>query len=168
MAFTWVELVRVIHVLAAVVWVGGAVFGLVMVAPNVKAAGEAGQRFMQTVMRRGGFGRLMGPAGATTIVAGVILYWQNGLWREPFATPAASALTIAGGLAIVAFAAGLGYGMPMQKRMAAMGKAVGPGGATPEQSAAMARLGGRLAKFGAMFVWTLVLVLVLMVGRNLF
>lgn len=167
MAFTWVELVRVIHVLAAVVWVGGGVFALLIVGPSVRAAGEAGQKFMAAVAKRGGPARLMGPAGITTILSGILVYWQYEYWQEPFLDAPRSVLTVGALLGFLVLAVGMSVGMPMQRRMQALAAQVGPGGPTPEQKANLDRHGARLSRFGIASTWLLVVALVLMAGRNL-
>lgn len=167
-AFDGVEFVRVLHVLGAVLWAGGAVFSLLFVGPAVRAAGEAGQKFMQAVQRRGGPARIMGPVSGVTILTGLILYGQRGYWKDPWASGPTAALTAGSVLGLAVFVAGLAYGLPLQKRMARLASHVGSTGPTPEQGAAMARLGKRLMTFGTTTTWLLVLALVLMVGRNLF
>lgn len=127
MAFSWIELARVVHVLAAVVWVGGAIFGAVIVGPAVKAAGEAGRRFMEVVGRRGGPARLLGPASLVAVATGALVYWQDGYWREPFSTVSTAAVTIGGALGILVVVLGYTVGLPMQKKMAAVAAQIGPG-----------------------------------------
>ena len=166
MSITVDETLRILHVLGAVVWAGGAMFALVILGPGVRAAGEAGQRFMKALGERGGPARLMGPAGIVTVLTGIGLYWQREWWREPFIDPVRTVLSVAAILGILVFTVGMAVGMPMQKRMARVAKSIGPGGPTPEQQSELKRLGQRVGVFGTTFSWLLVVVLVLMVGRN--
>ena len=164
---SWVEFVRVLHILGAVVWAGGAIFSLAVLGPGVKAAGDTGMKFMGIMMKRGGPARVMGPASIVTVLAGIIVYWQYDYHLDPFGTLSRAAVTIGGALGIVILVAGLAYGMPNQKKMQKIASEIGPGGPTPEQQAALAKLGPRMAKFGTVFTWLVIVVLVLMVGRNL-
>jgi len=168
MAFDWVELVRLIHVLAAALWFGGGLLGILIVGPSVAAAGEAGKAFMAAVMKRGGFAKVMGPASQLTVLAGLVLYWQRGYHHAPFATTSVSLVTIGGILGVVVLVLGLAWGLPLQKRMAAVGKQVGPGGPTPEQAKEMAAMGKTLTRMGHVTMGLVALTMVLMVGRNVF
>lgn len=167
MAFDWVDLVRVLHVLAAAIWVGGAVLGTIIIGPAVKAAGKAGQEFMKIIGQRGGFAKLMGPAGVLTILSGLVVYWQRDYWGGPFANGPAIVLSVSAILGLAAFVAGFAVGLPLQKKMGAMAAQIGPGGPSPQQQAAMESLGKKFTAFGHTITATLVVVLLLMAGRGL-
>jgi uncharacterized membrane protein len=167
MAFDWVELLRVLHILTAILWVGGAVFALIFIGPAVRAAGKSGQEFMAVVGRRGGPARVMGPISGITILTGILLYWQRGYYHHPFATGPVAALSLGALLGLVVFILGMGIGLPIQRRMARMAKGFGPTGPTSDQQATMARMGARAQALGKNVTWLLVATVVLMVGRNL-
>jgi uncharacterized membrane protein len=168
MAFDWVELVRLIHILAAAVWFGGGMLGILIIGPSVAAAGEAGKAFMGVVMKRGGFAKIMGPASNLTVLAGLALYWQRGYHHAPFATASVSLVTIGGLIGVLVLAMGYLWGLPLQKKMAAIGKQVGPGGPTTEQAKQMAAMGATLTRMGHVTMGLVALTMVLMVGRNVF
>jgi uncharacterized membrane protein len=168
MAFAWVELVRVIHVLGAVLWAGGALFSLLFIGPAVRAAGETGQKFMQVVQRGGGPAKIMGPVSGVTVLTGFLLYWKRGYDRDPFGSSSTTILTLGALLGTAVFLVGMLYALPMQRRMAAKAKAFGATGPTPEQAAEMGRMGKRMMALGTAVTWLLLLTLVLMVGRNVF
>src|SRR5688572_26877755 len=96
MEFNWVELVRLVHVVAAAIWFGGGLLGILIIGPSVQAAGEAGKAFMATVMRRGGFAKVMGPASILTVLVGLVLYWKAGYHEVPFGSISATLVTIGG------------------------------------------------------------------------
>jgi uncharacterized membrane protein len=69
-----ITLLRLIHIVAAVVWVGGGIFFLAVVAPAAQAAGPEGGKFMQMVARQGRLGKLMAAVSGLTFLSGLILY----------------------------------------------------------------------------------------------
>lgn len=164
MAVTVNEVVRLVHVLSAVLWFGGMVFGIAVVGPSVKAAGDAGKAFMGAVMRRGGFGRYMGPLGILTLLSGLALYWGRSYLDAPFANGPTIAVTLGAILALVGVGASYAINLPLQRRM----KELSGGAPTPAQAHEMATLGGRMAKAGIVMVTLMSIVIFLMVGRNLF
>jgi len=103
MAFEWFLLVRAIHILGAIVWVGSMVLIGAVIMPAVKAA-RLEEAFLVAILRRGGFGRLFHVVGPITVAAGALLYWHQGFLDHPFADAATTDLTIAGIFGLVAVA----------------------------------------------------------------
>lgn len=161
----WLELLRLVHVVAAALWAGAAIFGFTMLMPAVKAAGPTGRTFMQTVERRGGFGRYMMPLALTTIVSGAWLYWERGLHEVPFATISTTMVTLGGIAGTLVLVLALAYSLPQQRRMKALGATIGPDGPAPDQQRTMEAIGASLAKAGLVGTILLGLAMVLMVGR---
>jgi hypothetical protein len=71
-------LLRIIHIVAGVFWVGGTLIMTLFVAPTVAATGEAGQRFVGHLMNSLKFSNRMAMASGLTILAGFILYFRGG------------------------------------------------------------------------------------------
>lgn len=168
MGFDWVELVRLVHVVAAAIWFGGGMLGILIIGPAVNAAGDAGKAFMGAVMKRGGFAKIMGPASGLTVLAGLVVYWQRGYHNDPFGTIPASLVTVGGIIGVFVLLMGYAWGMPLQKKMAAMGKEIGAGPPTPEQARKMAAMGATMQRMGHATMGLVGLTMVLMVGRNVF
>src|SRR5262245_57978450 len=114
-------LLRIIHIVAGVFWVGGTLFVAFFVGPTVGATGEAGQKFVAHMTNNLRFNNRMAAAAGSTILAGLILYgldaragatWQ----RSAFAT----GLNIGAGFAIIGFIFGILVGRTTQ-RMAQLG-----------------------------------------------
>ena len=68
-------LLRIIHILAGIFWVGGALTMAFFVAPTVGATAEAGQKFVSHLMGNLKFSSRISAAAGLTILAGFILYW---------------------------------------------------------------------------------------------
>lgn len=71
--FIW--LLRIVHILAGIFWVGGALMMAFFIGPTVGATAEAGQKFVSHLMGNLKFSSRLAAAGGLTILAGFILYW---------------------------------------------------------------------------------------------
>jgi len=63
---------RLVHIVAGVVWVGSAVFAALFVLPTARVLGAEGGRFVARLMPRSG--PVLGGAMLLTIVSGFIMY----------------------------------------------------------------------------------------------
>ena len=70
-------LLRIIHIVAGVVWVGGTLIMTFFIAPAAGATADAGQKFMRQLMFAMKFGQKMAAAAGLTILAGGLLYWND-------------------------------------------------------------------------------------------
>lgn len=66
---------RIIHIVAGVFWVGGAMFGTFFLGPAVSATGESGRAFMDFLVSKARMSTRMSGASGMTVLAGAILYW---------------------------------------------------------------------------------------------
>ncbi|HET9909244.1 MAG TPA: hypothetical protein VFQ23_21525 [Anaerolineales bacterium] len=71
--FIW--LLRIVHIVAGIFWVGGALIMAFFISPTIGATGEAGQKFVGHLMNNLKFSTRMMIASGLTILAGFILYW---------------------------------------------------------------------------------------------
>jgi uncharacterized membrane protein len=67
-------LLRIIHIVAGVFWVGGTLFMTFFVGPAIGATGEAGQKFVGHLMNNMKLSNRMSAAAGLTILAGLILF----------------------------------------------------------------------------------------------
>jgi hypothetical protein len=67
-------LLRIIHIVGGVFWVGGTLIMTFFVGPTVGAIGEPGQKFVGHLMNNLKFSNRMAIASGSTILAGFILY----------------------------------------------------------------------------------------------
>jgi hypothetical protein len=68
-----VALLRLLHIVAALVWVGLGVSMTLIVAPTVRETGESGLRFMKAMLNASS-ANYIAIASITTVVAGLLLY----------------------------------------------------------------------------------------------
>src|SRR5512133_1784190 len=70
--FVW--LLRIIHIVGGVFWVGGTLIMTFFIGPTIGATAEAGQKFVAHLMNNLKFSNRMSAAAGLTILAGAILY----------------------------------------------------------------------------------------------
>ncbi len=141
-------LLRLIHILAGIFWVGGAFLLAGFLLPTVRATGPEGGRFMQHLAGRRRLPVYMGVAMLLTVLSGFAMYGRvaaatNGAWAS---TPPGIAYGLGGLAAILGAAVGMVLGGASARRMAVIGQRITEAGRpTPEQQAEMERLQGRMA-----------------------
>ena len=69
-----VWLLRIIHIVGGVFWVGGTLIMTFFIGPTVGATAEAGQRFIGHLMNNLKFSNRMSAAAGLTVLAGLILF----------------------------------------------------------------------------------------------
>ena len=105
--FIW--LLRIIHILGGIFWVGGTLTMAFFIAPTIGATAEAGQKFVGHLMGNLKFSNRMAAAAGLTILAGFILYWidSNGFTSPWMTSGAGRGFGIGAGFALVGFVFGL-------------------------------------------------------------
>lgn len=113
-----VWLLRIIHIVAGVIWVGGTLIMTFFVGPTVGATGEAGQKFVAHLMNNLKFSNRMAAASGLTILAGFILYFRGGaaLFESRFGI----GLGIGAVFALIGFVSGMMIGRTI-KAMSQLG-----------------------------------------------
>jgi uncharacterized membrane protein len=154
-------LLRIIHIVGGVFWVGGTLIMTFFIGPTIGATGEAGQKFVFHLMNNLKFSNRMSAAAGLTILAGVILYgldaragaaWQ----RSGFAI----GLSIGAGFAIIGFIFGILIGRTT-KAMAQLG-AQFQGKPTSEQMTQMQRIRKQQATYSNISATALILAVIFM------
>jgi uncharacterized membrane protein len=96
-------ILRIVHITAAMLWVGGAVIGSFFLAPTARALGPTAQPFMDHLNNRRRMGIFFPAVATLTVAAGALLYWRasDGLHAEWITSGTGLAFT-AGALAGIA------------------------------------------------------------------
>lgn len=143
---------RTIHIVAGVLWVGSAIFYPLFVEPTVKGLGPAGPKFMQDLIDRRRYPLYMNTVSALTVLAGLALYWMTsgGLQMAWVRTGPGIGFTIGSLVALVVYAIGFFMLKPRAERMGKLGQEIGRAGGppTPEQAAALHTLGEEMTAIG--------------------
>ena len=137
-------LLRIIHIVGGVFWVGGTLIMTFFVGPTVGAIGEPGQKFVGHLMNNLKFSNRMAMASGSTILAGAILYALDaragaGWLQSNFAI----GLGIGALFAVIGFIFGMMIGRNI-KAMAQLGAQM-QGKPSPEQLGRMQSLQKRQA-----------------------
>ena len=160
----YMVVLRILHIVAGVFWVGAVLFLIVFVAPTAREVGPAAGPFLAHLVGRRRATDAILTAAAITIVAGALMYWRvsGGLDGDWLASETGIALTIGALSGITAFVIGLTVVRPTGNATLALGRAIAEGGGapTPEQAAQMQRLQARAKATGRVLVPLLLIALV--------
>lgn len=158
-----VNWVRFLHITLAAFWVGGDVYFFLLVAPNLRAMGSAGETFAIALFRRGGFGRILFPIA---IIAGGFLYVSLGHHADPFRDASTATLTVGAAIAVLVLLTGLLYFLPRERALVKIARAIGPDGPTPEQSQRIQEISVAMDRPLKVAVTFLALAFLLVAGRT--
>jgi hypothetical protein len=67
-------LLRLIHIVAAFVWIGMGITTAFFIAPAAAAAGESGLRYMKSLLTRTSYAKTFPAVSGITMLAGILLY----------------------------------------------------------------------------------------------
>jgi uncharacterized membrane protein len=168
-----IQFLRIIHIVAGSLWVGGAVAYFAFVGPSVKASGPAGGQFMQQFIERRKYPIYMTIASALTILAGVPLYLSasGGLQWSWITSGPGVVFSIGSVVAIVVFFLGTLMIAPRAQRLGVLGKEIGKAGGppSPTQAAELQQLDRELAQIElADFVLLMIATLTMATARYWF
>lgn len=118
-----VNLMRVVHIFAGVLWVGAAFLFLFYISPSVKATAPGGQKFLQHFLVRKKYPKFMAIVSTLTVLAGLVLYWYDASgdlvgWLQ---TGPGLGFTIGSVAALVVVPLGLIFMSPRGERMGKLG-----------------------------------------------
>lgn len=162
----FVIFLRIVHVMSAAFWVGGALLFFAFVEPAVRATAPQSQAFMQNLMVRRKFTNYMEALGLLTIVAGGFLIWRDSLGLQLSWILKGPGVGFSLG-ALMGISAALSGSLgisPAAKKLSRLGAQIQQSGTPPtqEQQAEMHRLDRRMALFSRMDIVLLILALLFM------
>ena len=156
-----VVVLRILHILPAVFWVGGVLMFARFVFPAARALGPAAGPVMDQLTRVRRLPQALLGAGVFASLSGLVLYWHDSAgFQGPWMSSVTGMTFGTGGLlAIVALVIGMTVNSPTAKRLGALAASIQAQGAppSPEQSAQMQQLQGRLG--AAILIVTVLLML---------
>jgi hypothetical protein len=145
-----VIVLRLVHIILGVFWVGAIFFFVAFLQPSVRDAGPDGMKVVQQLIRRGYLNLLPVVAGLT-MLAGLALYWidaraMDGAWM---ASGVGRGFTVGAVAAIVGFLVGFFVMRASTVRAIALGQSLAQLAEGPERQARMAEI-DRLRRRAAM------------------
>lgn len=120
---TLMLILRMVHVLAGVFWVGSALLLIWFIGPVQRDMGREGGQFMQKLVVGQRLGAWLASAAGLTILSGIGMYWRySAMTSGAFgASRQGMALGAGGGAAIVAAVLWFGVGKRAMQRIGALG-----------------------------------------------
>ena len=143
-------LVRVIHIVVAVCWVGAVVFISDFLLPTMKAVGPAAGPVMGHLTQVKKLPAVLMSGAVVTVLSGVTLFWydsvgfKSDMWMH---SATGLAFSVGGTIGIIVAILAIMVNSPTARKLGALGAAVHASGGAPSaaQTAEMERLQHRLA-----------------------
>jgi uncharacterized membrane protein len=145
-------LLRIIHIVAGVCWVGGAVVHTLFIEPSAKATAPDSRKFIQYLMGRRKYGAFMGITSLLTVLAGGLLYWRSSAgfqWAWIQSGPGLM-FTVGAVIGLAVYLWGTLLIAPRAARLGALGAQLEAAGGppTPDQAAELRRLDKEMSFIG--------------------
>jgi uncharacterized membrane protein len=147
-------LMRLLHVVLGVFWVGTLIFVATLLMPSVRDTGPDGGKVMFALMKRG-YMSVIPVVALVTLLSGFWLYWQDMLaGGDTWAGSMSARIFGAGGLAaLVAFGIGISVVRPNAVKLSAIMESLQSTPEGPARAALMAEMNGPRAKMAAATPW---------------
>ena len=140
-------LLRLIHISAAIFWVGTTFFMLFFLEPVIEHTGQAGNQVMQVLASNTRFPQVIALSGIITVLAGLAMYWR--VYGFDITTMFSSRfpLTLGALAGFLAFFTGSYFQGRSVKQLVALGATIATQNSppTPEQMAQMQQHQARIA-----------------------
>lgn len=164
----WIVLLRIVHIVGGVFWVGGTLIMTFFIGPTIGATAEAGQRFVGYLMNNLKFSARLTAAAGLSVTAGALLYWHDSagftsLWVR---SGAGIGFTIGAIFAVIGFVTGIMIGRVTTNMAKLAAQFQGP--PSSEQMAQMQALRKQQANVSAISAGALILAVALMATARYF
>ena len=167
---TYMVVLRVVHILAGVFWVGAALTTILFLQPTAHEVGPAAGPFMAHLAGKKRLVDWVLRAAGLTILAGVLMYWRvsGGLDGDWIGSAEGLSVTIGALCGIAAFSLGLTVVKPTIMATLAIGREVAASGGTPtpEQGAKLQALQTRGKDVGQIIVPLLIVAVAAMAAAR--
>ena len=144
-----VYVLRLVHIISGVFWVGAAMFTALLLAPTLRALGPGAGPVMNQLVKVRKLPMVMMVSALLTMAAGIWLFMIDMSVSDGAFMRSGSGKTFGIGavFAILAFAIGMAVNAPASTRIAAIGTAAAARGGppSPEEQAELQRLQGRMS-----------------------
>jgi hypothetical protein len=158
---TYMVVLRILHILAGVFWVGAGLTTILFLQPTAREVGPAAGPFMAHLAGKKKLVDWVLRAAGLTILAGLLMFWRvtSGLEWDRITSAYGISLTIGALAAIAAFSLGLSVVKPTIMASLSIGRDVAASGGppTPEQGAQLQALQQRGKAIGRVIVPLLVI-----------
>ena len=130
-------ILRLIHILGGIVWVGAGIFSTLFLAPAMKAAGPAAAGALMGNLQKRRMFTFMPVVATLTLLSGLRLMWIVSAGDSHWFTHGVGhTYAVSGALAIIAFMTGLLVGRPAMVKAGKLAESAASDGASKERLAA--------------------------------
>jgi len=159
---------RLLHIIAGIVWGGGAIIMEFFISRSVIATGASGQAFAQHLMVKLRMHNFMTAMAVSTILAGLLLYWQdsNGLTSSWMHSGAGTGFTLGAIFGLIAFVFGAVFGASNAK-LAQLSAQI-QGKPTDEQLLQIQTIQKRIKTVSPIHVYSMILAMLFMATARYF
>lgn len=142
-------ILRLVHIVASVCWVGGAFIFFLFVEPTAKALAPAGMQFVQYMVTKRRYSVFMGITSTLTVFSGALLLWQDGSgqWLTWLQTGPGLGFGLGSAVGFVVYFIGMFGVKPRAERMAQIGQEI-QGAPAPSQVAELQKLDREMSSLG--------------------
>jgi len=152
MLIYYLLILRLVHVIASVCWVGGAFIFFLFVEPTAKALAPAGMEFVKYMVTKRRFSIFMVIASSLTVLSGALLIWQSagGQLSNYARTGPGLGFTLGSIIGILVYLVGMFGVNPRAIRLAKLGDEIQAAGGppNPEQVSEMHKLDKEMSVLG--------------------
>lgn len=152
MLIYYLLILRLVHVIASVCWVGGAFILFLFIEPTAKALAPAGMEFVTHMVVKRRFNIFMVIASSLTVLSGALLIWQSsgGQLGNYISTGPGLGFMLGSIVGILVYLVGMLGITPRAIRLAKLGDEIQAAGGppTPAQSAEMQKLDKEMSVLG--------------------
>jgi len=159
---------RLVHILAAIVWGGGALIMEFFVGRTINTTGETGQKFAQHLMNVLRMHKFMTAAALSTVLGGAALYWidSNGFSSAWMQSGAGIGFGIGAVFGLIAFVFGAIFGSSNAK-LGEVGAQI-KGKPTEEQLVQIQALQKRIKSVSPIHITCMILAMIFMATARYF
>lgn len=165
---SYLLVLRLVHIIAGIIWGGGALIMEFFIGRSIAATGESGKEFAQYLMTRLRMHRFMTVMAVSTILAGILLYWHDsdGFTSAWMTSGAGVGFGIGAVFGLVAFVSGATFGGSNAK-LAQIGARI-QGKPTDEQLAQTQALQKRIKIVSPIHTYSMILAMLFMATARYF
>lgn len=164
----YMVVLRLIHIVAGVLWAGWSFSLVLFVEPAARIAGPEGGKFMQTMAGKTRIVQILAAAPGLVILSGVLMYYRvsGGLNPGWVTSGPGLALTIGALAAIAAFISGMVINRPAAQRMAVLSREMQSAGGPPSP-AQLAELRAQQERLSQGGLYAAILLLIAVIGMSI-
>jgi len=159
---------RIVHIIAAIIWGGGALIMEFFIGRTIADTGDTGQKFAQHLMNVLRMHKFMTAMALSTVLAGILLYWHdsNGFTSAWMSSNTGIGFGIGAVFGLIAFVFGAIFGGANAK-LGELGAQI-KGKPTAEQLAQIQALQKRIKTVSPIHVYSMLLAMIFMATARYF